>query len=197
MYTVLGDSVYCPSIESRYSRRLPLFFAWNIMEVYAYSLDGRVVLCRDSRERDVSAALLSRHQLSARRLRLNSTTLARADPHGPARTLSETCTDSTEFLGDPGRKKVRSGPVSRRLLSRRCARHVVARPRWDSNFTDNGQAILRARVTPHIATFLRLPGSSNAISALSGHYCQLTTHICHVVKVKIAHTRLPSVGSRS
>jgi len=77
------------------------------MEVYACSLDGRVVLCRDSRERDVSAALLSRYQLSARRLRLNSTTLARADPHGPARTLSETCTDSTEFLGDP----VRAGPV--------------------------------------------------------------------------------------
>jgi len=35
----------------------------------------------------------------------------RADPHGLARTLSETRTDPTEFLGDPGRKKVRAGPV--------------------------------------------------------------------------------------
>jgi len=35
----------------------------------------------------------------------------RPDPHGPARTLSETRTDPTEFLGDPGRKKVRAGPV--------------------------------------------------------------------------------------
>ena len=33
------------------------------------------------------------------------------DPTGPARTLSETRTDPTEFLGDPGRKKVRAGPV--------------------------------------------------------------------------------------
>jgi len=33
------------------------------------------------------------------------------DPRGPARTLSETRTDPTEFLGDPGRKKVRAGPV--------------------------------------------------------------------------------------
>ena len=35
----------------------------------------------------------------------------RPDPRGPARTLSETRTDPTEFLGDPGRKKspVRSG----------------------------------------------------------------------------------------
>jgi len=32
------------------------------------------------------------------------------DPRGPARTLSETRTDPTEFLGDPGRKKVRAGP---------------------------------------------------------------------------------------
>ena len=32
-------------------------------------------------------------------------------PTGPARTLSETRTDPTEFLGDPGRKKVRAGPV--------------------------------------------------------------------------------------
>ena len=35
----------------------------------------------------------------------------RADPNGPARTLSETRTDPTEFLGDPGRKKIRAGPV--------------------------------------------------------------------------------------
>jgi len=35
-------------------------------------------------------------------LRLNSTTRARPDPRGPA------CTD---FVGDPGRKKVRVGPV--------------------------------------------------------------------------------------
>ena len=33
------------------------------------------------------------------------------DPTGPTRTLSETRTDPTEFLGDPGRKKVRAGPV--------------------------------------------------------------------------------------
>ena len=32
-------------------------------------------------------------------------------PTGPARTLSETRTDPTEFLGDPGRKKDRAGPV--------------------------------------------------------------------------------------
>ena len=32
-------------------------------------------------------------------------------PIGPARTLSETRTDPTEFLGDPGRKKVCAGPV--------------------------------------------------------------------------------------
>jgi len=32
------------------------------------------------------------------------------DPTGPARTLSVTRTDPTEFLGDPGRKKVRAGP---------------------------------------------------------------------------------------
>jgi len=32
-------------------------------------------------------------------------------PTGPAQTLSETCTDPTEFLGDPGRKKVRAGLV--------------------------------------------------------------------------------------
>ena len=32
-------------------------------------------------------------------------------PTGPAWTLSETRTDPTEFLGDPGRKKVRAGPV--------------------------------------------------------------------------------------
>jgi len=32
-------------------------------------------------------------------------------PTGPARTLSETRTDPPEFLGDPGRKKVRAGPV--------------------------------------------------------------------------------------
>ena len=44
-------------------------------------------------------------------LRLNSTTRARPDPRGPARTLTETSTGPTEFLGDPGRKKVRSGPV--------------------------------------------------------------------------------------
>jgi len=31
-------------------------------------------------------------------------------PTGSARTLSETRTDPTEFLGDPGRKKARSGP---------------------------------------------------------------------------------------
>jgi len=43
--------------------------------------------------------------------RLNSTTRARPDPRGPARTLSETRTEPTEFLGDPGREKVRSGPV--------------------------------------------------------------------------------------
>ena len=30
---------------------------------------------------------------------------------GPARTLSDTRTDPTEFRGDPGRKKVRAGPV--------------------------------------------------------------------------------------
>jgi len=35
----------------------------------------------------------------------------RADPHGPAQTLSETRRDPTEFLGDPGRQKVRVGPV--------------------------------------------------------------------------------------
>jgi len=38
----------------------------------------------------------------------------RANPHGPARTLSENRTDPTEFLGDPGRKKsvrIRAGPV--------------------------------------------------------------------------------------
>ena len=43
--------------------------------------------------------------------RLNSTTRARPDPTGPARTLSETRADPTEFLGDPSRKKVRAGPV--------------------------------------------------------------------------------------
>ena len=32
-------------------------------------------------------------------------------PTGPARTLSETRTDPTDFLGDPGRKKVRAGLV--------------------------------------------------------------------------------------
>jgi len=36
-------------------------------------------------------------------------------PTGPARTrmdfVGETRTDPTEFLGDPGRKKVRAGPV--------------------------------------------------------------------------------------
>jgi len=32
-------------------------------------------------------------------------------PTGPDRTLSETRTDPTEFLGDPGRKKVRAGTV--------------------------------------------------------------------------------------
>jgi len=32
-------------------------------------------------------------------------------PTGPARTLSETRTDPAEFLGNPGRKKVRAGPV--------------------------------------------------------------------------------------
>ena len=32
-------------------------------------------------------------------------------PTGPARTLSETRMDPTGFLGDPGRKKVRAGPV--------------------------------------------------------------------------------------
>jgi len=32
-------------------------------------------------------------------------------PTGPARTLSEIRTDPTEFLGDPGREKVRAGPV--------------------------------------------------------------------------------------
>jgi len=31
--------------------------------------------------------------------------VTRPDPRGPARTLSETRTDPTEFLGDPGRKK--------------------------------------------------------------------------------------------
>ena len=31
-------------------------------------------------------------------------------PTGPDRTLSETRADPTEFLGDPGRKKVRAGP---------------------------------------------------------------------------------------
>jgi len=35
----------------------------------------------------------------------------RPDPHGPARTLSETRTGPREFLGDPGRKNVRTGPV--------------------------------------------------------------------------------------
>ena len=38
-----------------------------------------------------------------------------ANPHGPARTLSETRTDPTEFLGDPAAKKsvrVRAGPVT-------------------------------------------------------------------------------------
>ena len=45
------------------------------------------------------------------RQRLNSTTRARPDPRGPARTLSEIRTDPTEFLGDPGREKVRAGPV--------------------------------------------------------------------------------------
>ena len=35
----------------------------------------------------------------------------RADPHGPAQTLSETRRDPTEFLVDPGRQKVRAGPV--------------------------------------------------------------------------------------
>ena len=40
-------------------------------------------------------------------LKLKSTTRARPDPTGPAWTLSETRTDPTEFLGDPGR----SGPV--------------------------------------------------------------------------------------
>jgi len=35
----------------------------------------------------------------------------RTDPHRPALILSETRTDPTEFLGDPGRKKVRAGPV--------------------------------------------------------------------------------------
>jgi len=44
-------------------------------------------------------------------VRLNSTTRTRPDPRGPARTLSETRTVPTEFLGDLGRKKVRAGPV--------------------------------------------------------------------------------------
>ena len=44
-------------------------------------------------------------------LRLSSTTRTRPDRRGPARTLSETRTDPTEFLGDPGRKKVRAGLV--------------------------------------------------------------------------------------
>jgi len=38
-----------------------------------------------------------------------------ANPRGPARTLSETRTDPTEFLGDPAAKKsvrVRAGPVT-------------------------------------------------------------------------------------
>ena len=39
-------------------------------------------------------------------------TRTRPDPRGPARTLSETRTDPTEFLGDPGRKKVRAGPCA-------------------------------------------------------------------------------------
>jgi len=51
------------------------------------------------------------YRMRCKALRLNSTTRARPDPHGPARTLSETRTDPTEFLGDPGRKKVRAGPV--------------------------------------------------------------------------------------
>jgi len=37
-------------------------------------------------------------------LKLNSTTRARQDPRGPAWTLSETRTDPTEFLGDPGQR---------------------------------------------------------------------------------------------
>jgi len=43
-------------------------------------------------------------------------------PTGPVRTLSETRTDPTEFLGDPGRKKVRAGPVGcGRVRSRPCS----------------------------------------------------------------------------
>jgi len=56
------------------------------------------------------------HSLIKAVLRLNSTTRTRADPHGPARTLSETRTDPTEFLGDPARKKVRAGPVGPRVM---------------------------------------------------------------------------------
>ena len=57
------------------------------------------------------AALVSRRDVSCRTLKA---TFHYTDPTGPARTLSETRTDPTEFLGDPGRIKslrVRAGPV--------------------------------------------------------------------------------------
>jgi len=69
--------------------------------------------CRPAAERSSPSARMSpvlKVRLLARK-RLNSTTRARPDPRGPARTLSETRTDPTEFLGDQGRKEVRAGPV--------------------------------------------------------------------------------------
>ena len=47
---------------------------------------------------------------------INSTTRARPDQRGPARTLSETRTDPTEFLGDPGRKKSPCGSGRARVV---------------------------------------------------------------------------------
>jgi len=63
---------------------------------------------------DYSNALPDAHLLSE--LCLRASTL-KAEfhytvPTGPARTLSETRTDPTEFRGDPGRKQVRAGPCS-------------------------------------------------------------------------------------
>jgi len=64
----------------------------------------RQKFCRQSLLSDDS---LFSHVLVA--YRLNSTTQARPDPHGPARTLSETRTDPTELRPGP-QKKVRAGP---------------------------------------------------------------------------------------
>jgi len=61
----------------------------------------------------VSATAIVRPDVTPATLRLNSTTRARPDPTKPARTSTDFVGDPdgpTEFLGDPGRKKVRAGP---------------------------------------------------------------------------------------